>query len=176
VWTRGEVGYRAGLMNALLAMLVLQTPWLTSSVFLMATNRHRLVSIGYAVSSVLGLALGVLLAHSHGVVGLVAGLVAAELLVCGWSVPSAACRLVELRPGRYFLGTLGPLLPVAAIVGGAGLLVSGSTESLAPLARVALVGVTVVTTALPATWALWLGQEERRKLRSLLAGAFARSS
>lgn len=174
VWTRGEATYRAGLMNTLLVMLVLQTPWLVSSIFLMATNRHRIVSVCYAISSVTGIALGALLAQSHGMVGLVVGMLAAELVVCGWPVPKAACELVGASPRRFLVRTLLPVVPVAAIVGGAAWLVAEWTEALPPLAHGLVLTVPVTLVSIPATYALWLDAAERAKVRELATGALAR--
>ena len=176
LWTHGEVQYQAGLMNALLIMLVLQTPWLLSSTFLMATNRHKLVSTCYLISSLLGLGLGVLLALEFGTPGLIAGLLAAELLVCGWTVPNAACQLVRERTSRYFLRTIGPMFPVAALVLGAAALTAPVTISLHPSMRLALLALAIGLASLLATYGLWLNTSERRRVLGMVRNGFRTTS
>lgn len=176
IWTNGEVSYQAGLMNALLVMLVLQTPWLLSSTFLMATNRHKLVSACYILSSLLGLALGAALATSYGIPGLIVGLLSAELLVCGWAVPNAACQLVRESTNRYFQKTVAPMLPVAALAGASAVLTATATDSLAPLLRVSLIAAAVGLASLLATYTLWLNDGERVKVRQLVDGLIKRAS
>ena len=175
LWTNGEVSYQAGLMNALLVMLVLQTPWLLSSTFLMATNRHKLVSTCYILSSLLGLALGAALATRFGIPGLIIGLLSAELLVCGWSVPNAACQLVRESTRHFFLKTVAPMLPVAALVGACAVFTASTTETLVPLLRISLIATAVGIASILATYTLWLNDGERARVRGIAAGMLGRS-
>jgi O-antigen/teichoic acid export membrane protein len=168
VWTQGEVRFDPRLLDAFLLLLLCQTPWLTSSIFLMATNRQRVVSIAYVASSVLGLALGALLAHPLGLPGLVLGLLAAELLVCGWSVPAAACRLVQDRPGRLFARVLAPAVPVGGIAWLAASAAAGALSDLGPIPRMIAVGLVAVVAVGLATYALWLDAGERNRIRAVL--------
>ena len=176
LWTDGAVRYHGGLMNALLVMLVLQTPWLISSIFLMATNRHRLVSTCYLISSLLGLALGVLLANQFGITGLIGGLLTAELLVCGWAVPNAACQLVRESTKRFFLTSVAPLFPVALLVGGSAMLISSWSSAIHPIARIATIAIAVGLASAAATYSLWFNSTERKKLRDILAGRLRSAS
>lgn len=175
LWTQGRVTYHEGLMNSLLLLLVLQTPWLVSSVFLMATNRHRLVSKCYVISSISGLALGLLLAQTHGIVGLVIGLAVAEILVCGWAVPNAVCQLVHESTQRFFLRSIAPLIPVALIVGGLAAYTAEATAEFSLSTKGLSVGLSVAFSSILATYFVWLNAEERTKVRSLIAGAFSRA-
>lgn len=62
VWTQGKLLPDTWLLRCLLLALVLQAPWMASSLFTTATNRHRHLAYSYVISAVLTLvAIGLLL-------------------------------------------------------------------------------------------------------------------
>ena len=173
LWTGGELAYSVPLMDAMLLLLVLQAPWTTSSVFLVATNRHRPVAVSYLLTGTLGLGLGFLLAREHGLPGLVLGLLASELLISSWLVPRATCAMVGERLRDFAGRALLPALPVA----GATWVAAGASARLtagAALADVALVTLTVAVVAPLLTYLTWLDDYERKRVRSILSRVGAR--
>jgi O-antigen/teichoic acid export membrane protein len=169
LWTRGDLAYSAPLMDALLLLLVLQAPWTTSSIFLVATNRHGPVAFAYGAAGVLGLLLGWALAGEHGLPGLVLGLLAAELVVSAWWIPRATCALVGERFTRYLGTVLLPALPIAGaawfLAGAAARLTSDAAHGADALAAVATVAVAVPVL----TWLAWLDEDERGRVRALFS-------
>ncbi len=175
LWTGGELAYASGLMDALLLMLVLQAPWTTSSVFLVATNRHRPVAICYAITSVLGLGLGFLLARSMGLSGLILGLLAADLAVSAWIVPRATCELVGESLRRFAGRVLLPALPIAGAIwftAGAAARIAAGAGSIGSTIAVA---ATVAVVAPALTYLAWLDDYERGRVRSILSRFTARA-
>ncbi len=168
LWTGGELTHSAPLLDALLLLLVLQAPWTTSSIFLVATNRHRVVALCYAVSSVAGLGLGFLFARTHGLPGLVLGVLAAEACVCSWAVPNAACALVLDRPRSFFARVFLPALPIAGAAWFTADAAALLSSSLAPPAAIATVAATVALIVPALTWLAWLDADERGRVRKLV--------
>jgi O-antigen/teichoic acid export membrane protein len=95
VWTGGKLMADVTLLRLLLVQVVLQAPWMASSVLPVASNRPQTVAIASAVSSVVGLAVAALLIGRYGVAAVPIGFIAGEALACYVFVPRQACRLVR---------------------------------------------------------------------------------
>jgi O-antigen/teichoic acid export membrane protein len=95
VWTGGKLMADVTLLRLLLVQVVLQAPWVASSVLPVASNRPQTVAVASAVSSVVGLAVAALLIGRYGVAAVPIGFIAGEALACYVFVPRQACRLVR---------------------------------------------------------------------------------
>lgn len=168
LWTGGELSYSQPLMDALLLLLVVQAPWTTSSIVLVATNRHGPVALAYGLSSALGLALAWVLGREHGLPGLVLGVLAGEVLVAAWLVPAATCRLLRERAGAWAARVLLPALPVAGAAFGAGF-AAAQVAGRGAAGGGWLAGAATAVLAVPVlTWSVWLDDWERGRAGGLL--------
>lgn len=61
IWTQGKVLFDFSLMLAFLIVLIFRNIWSTSSVVLMATNKHSLLGILYVICAILSIGLSILL-------------------------------------------------------------------------------------------------------------------
>ena len=95
VWSGGKLAADVGLLQLLLVQVVLQAPWVASSVLPTAFNRPQAVAVASAVSSVVALAVAALLIQRYGVPAVPIGLIVGEALACYVFVPREACRLVR---------------------------------------------------------------------------------
>ena len=160
-WTGGKLAADAALLKLLLLQVVLQAPWVASSVVPVACNRPRPVALASAVSSVLGLAAAGILIDRHGLAAIPLGLIVGEALACYLVVPRAACRLIGESYGR-FAARQGMALAVSiALAFGAATSVAGLVRG--PLGvRWLAVGVAALAGSLVAAWFVGLGSDERR--------------
>ena len=93
-WTRHRVEADLGLINAVLGLVTFQSPWLASSLLLAASNRLRALACCYLGAAVFGLGAGLIAGRAFGPAGVVWGMCAGELLICGTILPWMACRAV----------------------------------------------------------------------------------
>jgi O-antigen/teichoic acid export membrane protein len=168
LWTRNRVDYDPVLMDAFLLLLILQTPWLVSSTLLTATNHLRLLAVCQLLSGVLGLVIGYALIGTWGTPGLVAGLLIADVVVCGGWIPREACRLIQQSVIRYGVEVVLRGLPVAAAVFGIAWLVQPWLHEIHPVTRLAALGLLVAAVLTPSSYFVWMNREERRTLLDLL--------
>lgn len=95
MWTGGKLVPDEVLLRLLLVQLVLQAPWVSSSVLPMAFNRPRIVAFASVASSVVGLVVATLLVGRYGMAAVPIGLIVGEALACYVFVPRESCRLVR---------------------------------------------------------------------------------
>ena len=65
LWLHGEVPFNYPLMIGLVGALIIEGTWISSSVTVMATNRHNRLGLSYVITSSLGLAIAVLIMTSQ---------------------------------------------------------------------------------------------------------------
>jgi O-antigen/teichoic acid export membrane protein len=167
VWTRGALTADATTLRLLLALLVLQSPWVVGFVFVAASNRHARASTAALVSSLVGLGLAVLLMRPWGTAGIVAGLIVGDLLACCHFIVRDACRLVD-EPYAPFAWRLWVNLAAVSAVA----LLAGWTAHVGvggPLAlRWLAVGAATAAATSAMTWAMWLTADDREALAQRL--------
>jgi O-antigen/teichoic acid export membrane protein len=171
-WTRGALSPDPALLRLMLVYLVLQSPWLSASIFFLATNRHRNLSFSYLFANVAGLILAVLLIPRVGILGVPIGFILAELVACYHFVVRDACRLVNEPYPQYAMRLWSGMFVVIAAAG----LAAWSVHQVAniPLImRWVLSGVSSTIVVAMACWLLWLRSGERAivraKIRPLLS-------
>src|SRR5262249_37338747 len=82
LWTHGRVAYDQRLMVALLALACSQAHWFSSWILLIACDRQALALRYVTVASILGLAVGYVVALHYGVVGFVWGVCVVDIVFC----------------------------------------------------------------------------------------------
>ena len=159
-WTGGRLAVDVHLLHVLLIQVLLQAPWVASSVLPVAFNRPHVVAVATVVSSVLGLSVAALLVKGFGASAIPLGLIAGEALACYVMVPREACRLVRAdylsfaaRQWGTLLAAVGLAFPAAWALA---LLVSGP----API-RWILVGAAALAASGLAVWLIGLQPSER---------------
>jgi len=167
VWTMGRLVFDQKLFDVFLLYLMFQAPWLASSVFPAAFNRHRNLAVCYIVSAVLGIAFSLFLFRFLGITGVALGLLIADVLVCGWFVPLQTCRILDESVKKFWLEVVVRGLPVIVVVwSGAWFLQSAVSSS---VTRIIIVGLTVGLLGAVCGYAFWLDKPER--LQVVNAGA-----
>lgn len=101
IWTQGRLTPDIWLLRLFLLALVLQAPWLASSVFTAASNRHGKLSCSYAVSAVLTLAATAILLRPCGVLAVPLGAILGEALACYHFVPKDTCAVLDEDYRRF---------------------------------------------------------------------------
>lgn len=163
VWTRGKLEPDLTLLRLLLLQLVIQSPWLASSVFTAAANRHERLSWSYLVSAVIGVGVAAVLVRRIGTWGVPVGLIVGEALACYHFVVKDTCEMIG-EPYVPFIRRLWLGLSVV----GAGSFVAGWVAHQiawgpAPL-RWLEVGAVTCIVALVTAWWLWLPTNDRARI------------
>jgi O-antigen/teichoic acid export membrane protein len=165
VWTLGKIGFDQTLLDVFLIFLVLQAPWLGSSVFPASFNRHKHLSKCYLGSAVLGLVLALFFVQRFGLMGVVLGLMVADLLVCGWFVPLNTCRMLGENTRIFWAEILLRSVPVISMVWSTAW---GLSQLITvPELRIFIIGGTVVLVGVVSGYFFWLNEEERGKMLSI---------
>lgn len=87
IWTQGKVEFDFSLMLAFLIVLVFRNIWSTSSVVLMATNKHSTLGILYVFCALLSIGLSILLAkYFNSIIMVVYSLLIIELLLSFFAI------------------------------------------------------------------------------------------
>ena len=163
LWMHGKITPDRTFVRWLLVYLVLQSPWLASSTFMIAINKHRDVARATLISSILGLGAAAFLVRHVGLSGLPIGLIFGEGVACYYFVVNSSCKILEERTalflGRVWLG-LGTVGAMALGAGWAAQQAARGPDS----AQCLEVGAATSLTALAVTWMLWLTPVERRFL------------
>lgn len=157
-WTRRRAHLDKGLFYLLVALVLLQTPWLSSSMLLMATNRHKNLSILQVAQSVVAISLSPIAVSLFGLRGIAIVLIVTELPLLGIMVPLWAQRVLGEPAHWYFSGIYAPMFAFALltwIAGWAAHQFLGSSH----WAFIVLPIVISLTTVIAAY--LWLDSEER---------------
>jgi len=164
-WTRGALSPDPALLRLMLVYLVFQSPWLSASILLLATNRHRTLSISYLFANVGGLVLAALLIPRFGILGVPIGLILAELVACYHVVIRGACRLINEPYPQYAMRLWSGMFVIIAAAG----LAAWSVHQLTgvPLVVRSVLSGTGSTMAVAGVcWLLWLRSGERAFVRA----------
>jgi len=165
LWTLGRITFNQRLLDIFLLYLILQAPWLGSSVFPAAFNRHKNLATCYILSAVLGIVLAVVLIQHWGIVGVAVGLLIGDVSICGWFIPLDTCGILGDTIRKYWADTVLRGIPVIAIVWGVAWLVNRSINI--PIVRILVIFGSVALTGVSVGYLVWLNNEERRRITSL---------
>ena len=172
-WTLGRIQPDVTLLRLLLVLLVLQTPWLASSVFTASASRHEKLAVSYMASSILGLAVAVVLVKSLGFWAIPIGLIIGEAAACYHFVVKDTCQMIGEPYSPFALRLWSGLIAVATVA----LLAGWAAHQVIPghyLVRFVVVGIVTSAVSLAAAWSIWVTPEVRAQLvlrfRSAVAG------
>jgi O-antigen/teichoic acid export membrane protein len=163
VWTGGRLVADVGLLQLLLVQVVLQAPWVASSILPVAFNQPRIVAFASAVSSVVGLALAALLIGQYGVIAVPIGLIVGEALACYVFIPRDACRLVR-EDFRWFAARQWTALGVGVAFAFSAAWVAAQIAVGPATLRWLEVGTTALVASFLGVWTVGLETHERRLL------------
>ncbi len=109
VWTRGKIEPDPWLLRLFLLSLVLQAPWLASSIFTIACNRHRRLAVACCASAVVSVITAAILLKHMGLAAVPAGVLIGEGLACYHFVVQDTCCVLHCSYSafarRMFLAT-----------------------------------------------------------------------
>ena len=94
-WTNGKITPDPTLLRLLLVYLVLQTPWMSSSLVLKAANKHKEIAWLQFSSTFIGLSSSILLIEYYSLTGLVIGLIIGEFVCCYFWIIKKTCALTK---------------------------------------------------------------------------------
>jgi O-antigen/teichoic acid export membrane protein len=159
-WTRGKLVADETLLRLLLIQLVLQAPWVASSVMPLAFNRPRIVALASLASAVVGLGVAAALIGRYGIAAVPIGLIVGEALACYVFVPWEACRLIREDYPRF---AVHQWLVQGAVVVGAffAARVAAETAVGPSTLRWCEVGTAALIGSLLSTWTVGLTRRER---------------
>jgi O-antigen/teichoic acid export membrane protein len=163
VWTRGKLTADVWLLRFFLVAIVLQAPWLTSSLFMMASNRHRRLAHSYFISAVLALAAIALLIRPCGLLAAPLGVMIGEALACYHFVIKDACDLLKEEYARFAARLWWGVAAISGAAWSAGYLGHSLAVGPAPLRWLEVGAFTTVAAAL-AAWGLALRKDDRSRL------------
>jgi O-antigen/teichoic acid export membrane protein len=165
VWTRGKLTPDVTLLRFLLVQLVLQCPWLASSIFTAASNHHKKLSWFYLSSAIVGVGVAALLVKRWGTWAVPLGLMAGEALACYHFVIQDTCRMLEEPYGPFMLKTWLSLTVTAAAALAAGF---AAHYAIPGPALIRWVGVGAMTSlvSLAVAWVIWLTRADKLMLMS----------
>ena len=163
IWTGGKLTPDIWLLRFLLIALVLQAPWLASSLFTQANNRHRYLAFSYVLSAIFTLTAIALLLRSLGLVAVPLGAIIAEGLVNYHFVVKDACKVIGENYARYAMRIWFGVVVISCAAWGAGYLGHAIAIGPAP-ARWIEVGVMTTLAAILAAWGVALRKKDRSHL------------
>ena len=165
LWTQGRITFDQSFLDIFLFYMTTQAIWLTSSVFLKATNRHKNLCLCYIISGILGLGLALVLSSKIGLNGVITGLWIADISVCLWFIPWETCKLIKESVREFWIDCVLRGFPVILVQ----CLVTWRIASVveAPLLRIVSACLGVSTIVITAGYFLWLNTIERARVSSL---------
>jgi len=166
VWTRGRLAADVILIRLLLTQLVLQAPWMASSLISVASSKHGKQAQAYFWSSVLGLAVSVVLIGPLGLRAIPIASIAGEALLCYHFVTSDTCKTIGepyLRfAARQWIFVISSAAIIALIGWGAHAVATGPA-----VLRWAEVGIATAVAGAATAWTIGFRSEERDSARAL---------
>lgn len=162
IWTRGKLPVDVWLLRFFLLAVVLQSPWVASSVFTIANNRHRRLARSYAISAGFSLTAIALLIYPFGLIAVPIGAIVGESLACYHFVIKDACSVLKEEYFRFAARLWSAVVAICCSAWAAGYLGHSVAVGPAPL-RWLQVGV---MTSLAAALAGWfaLRKDDRSRL------------
>jgi O-antigen/teichoic acid export membrane protein len=163
VWTRGRLTPDIRLLRVYLLALVLQAPWLASSLFTTANNRHRRLAHCYIVSAVFTLVTVALLLPRYNLIAVPLGGLVGEALACYHFVVKDACAVLKEDYTRFAARLWAGVAAISCAAWGAGYLGHSLAVGPAPF-RWLEVGVLTTMAAALSGWGFGLGKHDRLSL------------
>jgi O-antigen/teichoic acid export membrane protein len=163
VWTRGKLPVDVHLLRLLLLAVVLQSPWFASSLFAVATNRHRRLAYSYFFSGVFTLVAIALLIRPYGPLAVPLGGIIGEALACYHFVIQDACVVLGEEYFPFALRLWSGVAAMCSATWCAGLVGHAAAVGPAPF-RWLQVGVMTTLAAALTAWSLAIPKGDRSRL------------
>jgi O-antigen/teichoic acid export membrane protein len=163
IWTRGKLTPDTWLLRFFLVALVLQAPWLASSLFAIANNRHRRLAYSYAASATLTLAAILTLIRPLGLIAVPLGAIVGEALASYHFVVKDACHVLHVDYPRFALRIWVGVAVISCAAWCAGYLGHRIAVGPAPF-RWAEAGALTIGASFLAAWSLVLKRDDRPRL------------
>ena len=163
VWTVRKLVADVWLLRIFLIAIVFQAAWLPSSLFMMASNRHRRLAHSYFISAVLTLAAIALLIRPCGLFAVPLGTLIGEALACYHFVIKDACSVLNEEYARFAARLWSGVAAISSAAWGAGYLGHSIAVGPAPLRWLEVGALTTLAAAL-AGWGVALRQNDRSRL------------
>jgi O-antigen/teichoic acid export membrane protein len=174
-WTRGRVAYDAPLMAAFLVLACSQAHWFSSSILISACNRQKVLLACTTAAGLSGFVAGYIAAKWFGPVGFVCGMAVADGLICGFTLPWFACKLIGESRVRFFGEvTLRSALLLAATYAGVKIVLPLLGDAPSDVHNFVLAGVLTCAFCAVSAYVMALNRFERNRLHAAVAGIFAR--
>jgi O-antigen/teichoic acid export membrane protein len=170
LWTHGEVAYDAALMTVFLAHVLYLGFVNTTTMVLIAANRHRQTAILSALAAGLGIALAIPASSWLGVSGVVLAMLVVDVAVRGVALSREACRFIAQPLADY----LGEVLGRGVLVGALGFALLWAFHEAAGDASIIVMVASALLSGLVMfglTFTVWLGDPERRRVLRILRWA-----
>lgn len=167
LWTRGEVRYDAPLMTVFLVYVAYLGYVNTTTMVLVAANRHRQTALLTFAATLFGVGLAVPGALWLGVAGVIGAILIVDVAVRGIALTREACAFIAQPVAGYLADVLGR----GVMVGGLGFLAIWAFHALVgPGTWALLAGSAAVCGLVVAglTFAVWLARPERRRVLGFL--------
>jgi O-antigen/teichoic acid export membrane protein len=163
VWTRGTLVLDVWLLRLFLLVLVLQAPWLASSLFTISSSRHGNLAYCYLGSAVLPLVASAVLIRPIGLLAVPFGTLLGEAIACYHFVVKDTCRVLNEDYPRYAVRLWAGVIAMLLGPWGAGWLGHYFAFGPAPL-RWLEVGSMTTLAALLCAWGVALPKNDRVRL------------
>jgi O-antigen/teichoic acid export membrane protein len=163
VWTLGALQPDTVLLRLMLLVTILQSPWLASVMFGIATSQHARVSLCMLISSSVAVGVAAVLVRPLGSWAVPAGLLVGEGAACYHFVIKHTCHLIGEPYGPFARRLWAGVAAVTATALAVGWAVHSIAFGPMPV-RWLTVGLMTVLASLGSAWGLWLKKEERAKL------------
>jgi O-antigen/teichoic acid export membrane protein len=163
VWTHGKLAAEVWLLRTFLLATVLQATWLPSSLFLMASNRHRRLAIFNCAAAVLTLVAIPLLIQPCGLLAAPLGALIGDGLACCHFVIKDTCLTLKEEYPRFAVRLWSGVAATCCAAWGAGYLGHSLAIGPAPLRWLQVGTLTTLTAALTA-WGFALQKDDRSHL------------
>ena len=160
-WTRRHLSVEPWLVRTFLLYVLLQAPWVASSMVAGATNRHRRLALCQLLGGIGGVVFVAVLLPSLKLVAVPLGLLAGESLTCYHFVIADACRLVKTPYSRFARRVWFTVALVTTLAVSVSAIGHSLPISFLPL-RAAASGIASALIAAVGVWKLLLEEPERR--------------
>jgi O-antigen/teichoic acid export membrane protein len=163
VWTRGKLTPDIWLLRVYLLALVLQAPWLASSLFNTTNNRHRRLAHCYILSAVFTLAAVALLLPRYKLIAVPLGGLVGEALVCYHFVIKDVCGVLKEDYSPFAAQLWAGVTAISFAAWGAGYLAHSLAIGPSPFRWLEVGALTSMAVALSG-WAFALRKDDRLRI------------
>jgi O-antigen/teichoic acid export membrane protein len=166
-WTHTEIVSSTPLIRWFAVQLVLQAPWLASSVASKSANKNRRLSRLYTGSAVVGVIVAALTIKHCGLLAVPASIVVAEVCICSHFVVKDSCMLLGESYRTFAIGLwTRVLLLITVAFAAAALLSLIRTDGIIARASLVVLGTTLAVCT--TSWFCWMNRGESKRLTEMM--------